>query len=670
MTEVVAAQNSPGPAPAGSLLAKLRQAQLSIDAARWIAAADRRARTPVERRAMSWSFFLEISAALHAEAGADSEPQIDLTSYQIVGDQDLSGNWQGEFGTADPSEYAPPWCCRGLTRMTARSLVETLEIARELTGDEAFVRDADGRPYFGATTVFVSYFWRAPLRRLLSALEACALGGEAGLRREFFWLDIFAVAQCRHADAARAHNAADVEGFERVIGAARATWLWAEPWHRPATFRRVWCLYEVLKTKDLGKNLALVMAPDEGHDLAATLVERFEQTMKVVSSIDAADAEATRAEDKAMILRLIAARDGGAQRFNVDLAAALREWLVETALARLEAKPATTAPASGGGDARSAAKLRVGVGKLLQELGRFADAERIFREVVDGEAARAHGASADDVAFAGEALMNLASALQDQFRRDDAHDAYVRAIALLESALGPDHLEVARACGNHGLNLRGMGRLDDAEAAMWHALAIREAQLGGDDPCVARSYGNLGNLLKLRGRLDEAEPLIRRALDIRERALGPTHTAVALSLTGLADVLRLRGELDAAEDAVARALCIKEAALGAEHASNVSALDALADIQRERGRNAEEVATRARALELTEKVADVEQTRTRRRALAADLGGLGRFDEAAALLKGIEGLDEDIARLRRGEGLLDADYTYQQGAIMRRGAAS
>ena len=82
------------------------------------------------------------------------------------------------------------------------------------------------------------------------------------------------------------------------------------------------------------------------------------------------------------------------------------------------------------------------------------------------------------------------------------------------------------------------------------------------------------------------------------------------------------------------------------------------------------MATRARALELTEKVADVEQTRTRRRALAADLGGLGRFDEAAALLKGIEGLDEDIARLRRGEGLLDADYTYQQGAIMRRGAAS
>ena len=37
----------------------------------------------------------------------------------------------------------------------------------------------------------------------------------------------------------------------------------------------------------------------------------------------------------------------------------------------------------------------------------------------------------------------------------------------------------------------------------------------------------------------------------------------------------------------------------------------------------------------------------RRRALAADLGGLGRFDEAAALLKGIEGLDEDIARLRQ-----------------------
>jgi tetratricopeptide (TPR) repeat protein len=167
--------------------------------------------------------------------------------------------------------------------------------------------------------------------------------------------------------------------------------------------------------------------------------------------------------------------------------------------------------------------------------------------------------------------------------------AYVHVAA--RPARGDRTSKVARACGNHGLNLKGMGRMEDAEAELRRALAIREKQLPPGDPFIARSLGNLGNLLKTNGKvsttvvmmmrhtygsclfttrsnssdlvderekLDEAGPLIRRALAIREAALGPTHTACALSLTGLADVLRLRGDLDGAEAAVARALRIKE----------------------------------------------------------------------------------------------------------------
>ena len=204
--------------PRGSLLCKLRAAQDRIDASLWTSAAERRARTPVAARAMSFAFLLELSAALSAAAGAEAA---DLTSYQIVGDQDADGRWRaegkgGECGGAaadaassDPATGPAPaeaaWCCRSLTRTTARSLVETLQLAHELTGDaasdtrcfshacpvggapitvgrrcttcaifslQAFVRDADGAPYFGGTTVFVSYCWSAPLARLLGALEA------------------------------------------------------------------------------------------------------------------------------------------------------------------------------------------------------------------------------------------------------------------------------------------------------------------------------------------------------------------------------------------------------------------------------------------------------------------------------------------------------------------
>jgi len=60
----------------------------------------------------------------------------------------------------------------------------------------------------------------------------------------YFWIDIFAVAQCPHTDAGKAYNKADVAAFEEVIIASRATWSVATPWRAPVPFGRCWCLYE------------------------------------------------------------------------------------------------------------------------------------------------------------------------------------------------------------------------------------------------------------------------------------------------------------------------------------------------------------------------------------------------------------------------------------------
>ena len=60
----------------------------------------------------------------------------------------------------------------------------------------------------------------------------------------YFWIDIFAVAQCPHTDEGKAYNKADVAAFEEVIIASRATWSAATPWRAPVPFGRCWCLYE------------------------------------------------------------------------------------------------------------------------------------------------------------------------------------------------------------------------------------------------------------------------------------------------------------------------------------------------------------------------------------------------------------------------------------------
>ena len=253
-----------------------------------------------------------------------------LNSYQIVGDKDLAGAWQGDFGK-DPS-VCLPWCVRALAAATTtRSLVETILRAAALSGDPTLARDARGAPYFGRADVFVSYFWAAPLSELLAALDD---GGGASTGARFFWVDIFAVGQCKHTPEAAAHNKADVNAFETVLAAVDATWLWCKPWHAPATFGRVWCLFEALKTVDLGKELVLVMAADEQAALRATLIERFDDIMRILSSIDVATADATNPDDKEFIFGLIGARDGGFAQFNADLTAALRIWLLGAARAR------------------------------------------------------------------------------------------------------------------------------------------------------------------------------------------------------------------------------------------------------------------------------------------------------------------------------------------------
>ncbi len=55
------------------------------------------------------------------------------------------------------------------------------------------------------------------------------------------------------------------------------------------------------------------------------------------------------------------------------------------------------------------------------------------------------------------------------------------------------------------------------------AIAIDEKALGPEHPDLATDYNNLANLYTNQGRYQEAEPLYQRAIAIRERVFGPEH---------------------------------------------------------------------------------------------------------------------------------------------------
>ena len=91
-------------------------------------------------------------------------------------------------------------------------------------------------------------------------------------------------------------------------------------------------------------------------------------------------------------------------------------------------------------------------------------------------------------------------------------------------------------------NLAGLyittGAYAKVEPLLLRALAIREEALGPEHPDTAQSRDNLAGLYNITGAYAKAEPLYQRALTIREKSLGREHPDTAGSLNNLAELYR------------------------------------------------------------------------------------------------------------------------------------
>jgi tetratricopeptide (TPR) repeat protein len=199
-------------------------------------------------------------------------------------------------------------------------------------------------------------------------------------------------------------------------------------------------------------------------------------------------------------------------------------------------------------------------------------------------------------------LHNLAALYEVQGQYAQAEPAYLRALAIREKVLGPDHLHVS-------VTLRGLARLyaatgqsARAEPLYERALAIHEKALGPDDPAVATDLVNLAALHAAAGRNAQAEPMYLRALAIRERALGADEPEVALILNNLADIYRVERQYEKAESHYRRALAIDEKTVGPDHPDVATDLDNLGVLYVDQGQYAQAEPLYERSLAMRERV--------------------------------------------------------------------
>jgi len=212
----------------------------------------------------------------------------------------------------------------------------------------------------------------------------------------------------------------------------------------------------------------------------------------------------------------------------------------------------------------------------------------------------------DDVAVAGKRSV-LGMLLERDGRYEEARAEHERALAILERALPPEHLDLVQALNRLAGVAATMGDYAAARPLYERALRICQISLDPEAPMLADSLNNLGWLLRAMGDNAGARPLYERALAIYEAALGPDDPSVANILSGLGSLSHRAGDFDAALSQRERALAICERAWGPEDPRVAQALSDVASTRQAMGDYPE-------ALALLERAVAIQETRLGREA--------------------------------------------------------
>jgi tetratricopeptide (TPR) repeat protein/predicted Ser/Thr protein kinase len=198
-------------------------------------------------------------------------------------------------------------------------------------------------------------------------------------------------------------------------------------------------------------------------------------------------------------------------------------------------------------------------------------------------------------------LNNLGLVLNSQGNYEEARDYHSRALAIFEKALGPEHPDTARSVNNLGYVAESLGNHEEARDYFERGLAISKEALGPEHPYLATCLNNVGRVANSLGNYEEARGYLERSLAIREKTVGLEHPDTARVLTNLGKLAESQGKYEEARSYHQRALTIFEKALGPEHSSVASAHANLGSVAHSEGKYEEARGYHERALAIWEK---------------------------------------------------------------------
>ena len=182
-------------------------------------------------------------------------------------------------------------------------------------------------------------------------------------------------------------------------------------------------------------------------------------------------------------------------------------------------------------------------------------------------------------------LANLCVASGRLTRYLDAKPVCTRALAVREKVFGPNHPDVARSLSDLGLLYASEGDLARAESLLRRALQIDSSL--PDSPDMAKLYNNLGFLSFQKKKYSRAEDWFERAIAATTKTRGPDDPDLVTMLGNAGTVYLADRRFPAAEKRFRQALAIGERAFGPEQAASLQARIGLARAEAAQGKGSD-----------------------------------------------------------------------------------
>jgi serine/threonine protein kinase len=309
---------------------------------------------------------------------------------------------------------------------------------------------------------------------------------------------------------------------------------------------------------------------------------------------------ATRAERRALADRNRAEDAERTARTEADKAAAINDFLIRDLLT--QADPARNAVADQvtllevldraaekvgarfGDRPLVEAALRTTIGETYVSLGAWEKSRQQYvaaltiyeRESGPGAAETAH------------TMIGLGGVLDEWGRYDEAEPLLHQGLDRLSRALGEDHPDTLKAMNNlaHLYWVQETGRTSEAEALLRKVLENRRRVQGEDHPDTLEARNNLAMLYDSRGKLWEAESLFPQGLEIRLGDRSEAYLSTA-TMKHRAGVYLAQGKLTEAEPLLVEALQIERRVLGEGHPHAVETMLNLVQLYHLEGKLAE-----------------------------------------------------------------------------------